>query len=83
MELSCTILLSACLYAAQDIIVVSGIEECPPRDVPHGLIGYFPAPGDTLYSVAKKFNTSRENLRRRDNDLPEVLTGKERIVFIC
>jgi len=33
--------------------------------------------------VAKKFNTSRENLRRRDNDLPEVLTGKERIVFIC
>ena len=82
-ELSCTILLSACLYAAQDIIVVSGIEECPPKDVPHGLIGYFPAPGDTLYSVAKKFNTSRENLRRRDNDLPEVLTGKERIVFIC
>lgn len=82
-ELSCTILLSACLYQAEDIIAVSGIEECPPKDVPHGLMAYFPSPGDTLYSVAKKYNTSRQNLRRCHKDLPEVLTGNERIVFIC
>ncbi len=82
-ELSCTILLSACLYGAEDITAVCGIEECPPREVPHGLLAYFPSPGDTLYSIAKKFNTSRENLRKCDKELPEVLTGNERIVFIC
>ena len=82
-ELSCTVLLSARLYAAEDIVTVSGIEECPPKETPHGLMAYFPAPGDTLYSVAKQFNTSRANLRHRNSDLPEILTGKERIVFIC
>lgn len=82
-ELSCTILLSARLYAADDIMAVSGIEECAPRETPHGLMAYFPAPGETLYSVARQYNTSRENLRRCNDDLPEVLTGNERIVFIC
>lgn len=81
-ELSCTILLSYCLYAAEHITAVSGIEECPPRETPHGLMAYFPTPGDTLYSVAKQFNTSRKNLCRHC-DLPEVFTGNERIVFIC
>ena len=83
LELNCTVLLSACLYAAEDILCVSGIEECAPCETPHGLMAYFPSPGDTLYSVAKKYNTSRENLRRCNDDLPEVLSGRERIVFIC
>ncbi len=83
LELSGTILLSACLYTAENITVLSGIEECEPMETPHGLMGYFPSPGETLYSIAKQFRTSRKNLRRCNNDLPEVLTGEERIVFIC
>lgn len=82
-ELSCTILLSARLYAAEDIMAVSGIEECAPRETPHGLMVYFPSPGDTLYSVARAYNTSRSNLRRCNDSLPEQLDGSERIVFIC
>ncbi len=83
LELSGTILLSACLYSAENVTILSGIAECEPIETPHGLIGYFPSPGETLYSVAKQFRTGRENLRRCNADLPEVLTGEERIVFIC
>jgi len=46
-------------------------------------MAYFPSAGDTLYSVAKKYNTSRANLLSMDDTLPEVLTGKERIIFMC
>lgn len=82
-ELSCTVLLTACLYGAEYVTAVCGIEECPPRETSHGLMAYFPSSGETLYSVAKKYNTSRSNLRHCDPNLPEVLTGKERIVFMC
>jgi len=81
-ELSCTICASAKLYGMHTVSAICGIEECPPPSVPHGLIACFPAAGETLYSLARRYNTSRDNLRSICPDAQEVLTGRERIVFL-
>jgi len=60
---------------------VTGIEECPQRPPHQGITVYFASAGDTLYSIAREYNTSRANLLRM-NDLPEVLQGGERVAFM-
>lgn len=81
-ELSCTICASARLYGVHTVSSICGIEECEMPTVPRGLIAHFPSAGETLYCVARRYNTSRENLRKLCPDVEEVLSGGERIVFL-
>ena len=80
-ELNCTLILIADLYCTGGFEAVTGIEECPQRPPHQGITVYFASAGDTLYSIAREYNTSRANLLRM-NDLPEVLQGGERVAFM-
>ena len=80
-ELNCTLILAADLYCTGGFEAVTGIEECPQRPAHQGITVYFASAGDTLYSIAREYNTSRANLLRM-NDLPEVLQGGERVAFM-
>ena len=80
-ELNCTLILIADLYCTGGFEAVTGIEECPQRPTHQGITVYFASAGDTLYSIAREYNTSRANLLRM-NDLSEVLQGGERVAFM-
>ncbi len=80
-ELNCTLILAAELYCTGGLEAVTGIEECPARPPHQGMTVYFAEAGDTLYSIAREYNTSRANLLRM-NELPEVLQGGERVAFM-
>ena len=80
-ELNCTLILIADLYCTGGFEAVTGIEECPQRPPHQGITVYFASAGDTLYAIAREYNTSRANLLRM-NDLPEVLQGGERVAFM-
>ena len=45
-------------------------------------MAYFAAPGDTLYGLAKRYNTSRAAIQAMCPGLEEELHGGEKIVFL-
>lgn len=81
-ELTATVSICAELFARHELCPVSGIQEAEPREAAHGLMAYFAAPGDTLYGLAKRYNTSRAAIQAMCPGLEEELHGGEKIVFL-
>lgn len=81
LELKCQLALSARAYQHQALTIALDAEVLEERDpAPGGVTLYFVKPGDTLWSVAKQFRTTRETLTRFNPEVTE-LTGTEKILL--
>ncbi|MDI3509020.1 MAG: hypothetical protein PWP48_1078 [Clostridiales bacterium] len=83
-EINGHIVLDAAIWgsAPVKVIVDAQVSEEPPEK-PTGIIIYFVQPGDTLWSVAKRYRTTIERLRALNelDDEADVATGSKLIIY--
>jgi LysM repeat protein len=80
-ELKCNVRLHAQVYETTAYTVALEAELLEEgHDIPGGITLYFVQPGDTLWSVAKRFRTTRESLTRFNPEVDE-LTGNEKLLL--
>ncbi len=81
LELKCNVRLAAQVYETTDYTVAVDAELAQEgREIPGGITLYFVQPGDTLWTVAKQFRTTRESLTMFNPEVEE-LTGNEKILL--
>ncbi len=81
LELKCNVRLCGNAYSTCDYNVALDAElNEEGHAIPGGITLYFAQPGDTLWSVAKQFRTTRESLTRFNPDIEE-LSGTEKILL--
>ncbi len=81
LELKCSLILEARIYEHEELNIATDAEMAEEsKPIPGGVTLYFVQPGDTLWSVAKQFRTTRESLTRFNPEIDE-LSGNERILL--
>lgn len=81
-ELSCNLYVAAALYAHCSAQLVANVEACDPHPVQKGLVVYFATEGESLFAVAKRYNTTREKLLALDPSLPPRLKEGQQIMML-
>ena len=79
------LVLSAIVFKRMKVDIIEDIKEeaCDQHQAENipGIIGYIVRPGDELWTLAKKFNTTMEDIMSTNNLEQEQLSPKQKLVI--
>lgn len=81
-QLQIILLFTASLCQSETLQVVSGISECEKTSRPSGIVVLFSGEGETLFDIAKEYNTTVDALRALEPSLQEPLTEGSPILML-
>ncbi len=82
LQIAFTLCVQLCALRTVECSVVTGVEECAPKPSFSGVMVCFAGEGETLYDVAKRYDTTRAAIRAITPTLPDTLTEGQRVVML-
>jgi len=81
LELRCTLRAQAAERTAMEAAVLTDVWEAEAVSLPGGVGICYPQPGETLWSIGKKYRISEASLRAANGDAEEAQTGKPLLIL--
>ncbi len=82
LQIAFTLCAQLCAIRTEETEVVTGVEECAPKPPFSGVMVCFAGEGESLYDIAKRYDTTRTALRSITPSLPDVLSEGQRVVML-
>ncbi|MDD4074689.1 MAG: hypothetical protein PHC80_01215 [Eubacteriales bacterium] len=82
LQIAFTLCAQLCTIHTEEAEVVTGVEECAPKPAFSGLMVCFAGEGESLYDIAKRYDTTRTAIRSIAPELPETLSEGQRVVML-
>ncbi len=73
---------SACFYKTEKLRAVSSISECEKTPRSSGIVILFSGAGETLFDIAKRYNSTVDSIRALQPDISEPLEEGSRILML-
>ena len=81
LELRCTLRVQAAERTAEEAEVLTEVQEAEAAAAPGGVGICYPQPGETLWSIGKKYRISEADLRAANGDMEEAQAGKPLLIL--
>ena len=75
MELKCVLSARGAAWRTQETSLVTGVKEAEAAPRRRGLGIYYPAPGDTLWTIGRRYRVALDDLRAENAELAEATPG--------
>ncbi|MDO5110839.1 MAG: LysM domain-containing protein [Clostridia bacterium] len=82
LQIAFTLCVQLCAIRTIDTVAVTGVEECAPKPAFSGVMVCFAGEGETLYDIAKRYDTTRTAIRAISPALPDALSEGQRVVML-